>query len=158
MQVVSNRLLRQERLTCWNMERPFRQNYKWQASLCPFHERFFCWTLKPESSPSPWYTPHTEEDGGEWGRRELRLTSRWTGESDVGVMEWKSAAAQFSPGHLGITRSLPSLPAPWHPQPPLAKQKHVLCFSAARLDGSACEARRALHMFYNLSTGATLNP
>lgn len=87
MQVMSNHLMWQERLACWNMEHSFRQNFcKWQACLYIFCERFL---LDLETTVLAILYLHSEEDGRAWGRRELRLTTRWTG-----LERWKEICWQ----------------------------------------------------------------
>lgn len=117
MQVVSNGLMREERLTCWNMERPFRQNYKWQASLCPFHERFFVgpWSQNPrhhlDIHPA---VRRTEGNGGggSWGWQadeQARAMWEWWTEN-----HWQPSSLQGT--WATRTPFLPSLP-PHTPTP-----------------------------------------
>ena len=127
MQVVSNHLVWQERLTCWNMECPFRQNYKWQASLCPSHERFFTgpWSHNPRHHLDIHPMVRRMEGnggGGSWGSRadeQARAMWEWQSENHRQPSSLQAIWATRSP--------FPPSPHPdthSHPCPP---QKKMHC-------------------------------
>lgn len=77
-------------------------------SLC-FPQKVFHCTMKPESLPSPWYTPHSDGGWREWGKREMRLTIRWRGKCEAYSDERKIMGSPVLSRAVG-QHILPSLP------------------------------------------------
>lgn len=143
---MSSHLMWQERLTCWNMEHYFRQNCKWQASLYPFHERFL---LDLETRTLAILHLHSDEDGREWGRKELRLTTSYSQMNRLercGYDGKKIAGSPLLPGAFGQHTHTPSLLPPTHGHP--WPKEDTRCAFQGPDWMALCEARRARYVLY----------
>lgn len=136
VQAMSNHLVWQERLTCWNTEHSFRQTCKWQASLYPFHERFLSDLETRILAISPQWGGW--KGMGQEGAKAENQMSRLEG---CGYHGRKMAGRPLLPGAIGQHTLPPWSLTPRHPWP-----KEGTCAFQGSHWWLCCEARRATYV------------